>query len=125
MSRNCPQNQHAHKKESRPTRHKAHIAPNTALYEILELDKESAEEAFVTETDVMLPIANVQFVGMTIMNELNLDEKRRQIIQKINGLFAGLSISPGRVLTDTAAQAPTIGSRAEGLWRRKLGSLAL
>ena len=89
MSRNCPENQHAHRKESRPTRHKAQIAPNTALYEILELDKEGAEEAFVMESELPLPIANVQFVGMTIISELNLNEERRQILQKITRLFAG------------------------------------
>ena len=38
MSRNCPENQKVAKRESRPARHKAQIAPNTALYEILELN---------------------------------------------------------------------------------------
>ena len=125
MSRNCPENQHAHRTEPRPKRHKAQIAPNTALYEILELDKEGADEAFVMESELPLPIANVQFVGMTIISELNLNEERRQILQKITRLFAGLSVSPGRALTDTAAQAPTIGARAERLWRKRLWNIGL
>ena len=110
MSRNCPENQHASRKESRPPRHKAQIAPNTALYEILELDKEGVDESFMTEwTELPLPITSVQFVGMTFMTDPDVEEKRRQILKNITEIFAGLSVCPGRALTDTAAQAPTRG----------------
>ena len=84
------------------------------------------DESFVTEwTELPLPITSVQFVGMTFMTDPEVDEKRRQILKNITELFAGLSVGPGRALTDTAAQAPTIGARAERFWRRRLWHMGL
>ena len=117
MSRNCPANNATAKRDSRPTRHKAPIAPNTALYEILELDKDGVDESFLVESELPTPVSMVQFVGMTVMADHDFENKRRQDIQKLATIFAGLSVGLGRALTDTAAQAPTIGAKAERVWR--------
>ena len=61
-------------------RHKGPIAPNTALYEILELDKDGADESFLVESELPTPVSNIQFVGMTIMTDPNLVNKRRQFL---------------------------------------------
>ena len=72
-----------------------------------------------------MPITSVQFVGMTFMTDPEIDEKRRQILKHITEFLAGLSVGPGRALTDTAAQAPTIGARAARVWRKRLSTLGL
>ena len=78
MSRNCPENDAVAKRESRPTRHRAPIAPNTALYEILELDKDGSDESFLVESELPTPVSNIQFVGMTVMTDPDLVNKCRQ-----------------------------------------------
>ena len=118
LARNCKNR--SQKKTYRPPRHKAAIAPSTALYELLDLDNDGSEQTFLTETDHPQPICNVAFVGMTWCLGTNQSkprcssrrqrQKRRRHLRKLQEIFAGLVVGPGRALTDTAAQVPTMGT---------------
>ena len=101
------------RKDNRLPRHKAQIPPRTALYEILELENDGAEQSFLVESDIQTSVCPVQFIGMTVMANNDYDDRRRQYLHKLANIFAGLAVGPGRALTDTAAQVPTMGDNAE------------
>ena len=79
----------------------------------------------MVESDQPTAVCNVGFVGMTIMADNDYQRRRRKYLEQLVDIFAGLVVGPGRALTDTAAQVPTMGDDAERVWRRMLKSVGL
>ena len=80
----------------------------------MELDKDGADESFLVESDIPIPVCPVQIIGMTVLADNDDYDKRRQYLHKLATIFAGLTVGPGRALTDTAAQVPTIREKQRG-----------